>query len=694
MAWVEIVRIGQISGKIPVSEPIEDKHVFLPGQVGGMLNLLAEIRWTTKGSPLGVMIERVRDGSFRMFLGSFSSELTFEWLKTLLSNLFPGTLIRETRRFSNIGGSKGRQGHGLQVDIRGFQVNDDDGVVPADHFATALRPGQQMTLWVEMISLGPDALDKERQPRLDFLIGLKPEESERGIFATFKRGGTWVAPDKRMKQEVLLRELEALGVAGAAPGWRCWVEWPGDLTRSPVAGVARAWGGSADLVFDCQKKNIEPLNDGIFARGWASLAEAATLLALPTRSVAGLPVVALPDLAGAPRHDENNMERVRLGIGSVYGENVEITLPVFREHMIVAGTTGSGKSTTVISIVRQLLAAEVPVTVLSPAKGEDYEEIFGNHVYRLSGAIGREIRFNPLRAPSEIPISRHIDGLKSAFEASFSMEGPLPQLFERVLHRAFEGAGWDLSTGIRKTSASTPDEAMYYPTLSDMLRLVPAVAREAGYGPEITQNVQGALTVRLRSLCTGFKGRMLNTRTERGIEEVLGESSLVRLDDLGNDEERAFVISMLFLRLEYLRKLSGAVDGDQKPRHVLVIEEAHRVLRQVTAASRDGGSSVQSRAIESFANLLAELRAYGEGVIVVDQSPSELIPAVLKNSNTKIFHRLVESGEAETAAGSLGLRDDDASALVGLQAGEAFFLTKGMPRPCLLKVTRSGVVNV
>ena len=44
--------------------------------------------------------------------------------------------------------------------------------------------------------------------------------------------------------------------------------------------------------------------------------------------------------------------------------------------------------------------------------------------------------------------------------------------------------------------------------------------------------------------------------------------------------------------------------------------------------------------------MLAEVRKYGESLIIVDQIPNKLTPEVLKNTNTKLFikylHKMIK----------------------------------------------------
>lgn len=46
-----------------------------------------------------------------------------------------------------------------------------------------------------------------------------------------------------------------------------------------------------------------------------------------------------------------------------------------------------------------------------------------------------------------------------------------------------------------------------------------------------------------------------------------------------------------------------------------------------------------------ISNAIAEMRSYGEGFIIVDQSPGLMDMSVMRNTNTKMILRLPESGD-------------------------------------------------
>jgi len=71
----------------------------------------------------------------------------------------------------------------------------------------------------------------------------------------------------------------------------------------------------------------------------------------------------------------------------------------------------------------------------------------------------------------------------------------------------------------------------------------------------------------------------------------------------------------------------------------------------------------------------------GQGVAVVEQIPSKISPDVIKNSNTKIVHRLVSKDDQSLLAGSLGIADSDALYLNRLKTGNVLCHKEGMGRP-------------
>jgi hypothetical protein len=171
-----------------------------------------------------------------------------------------------------------------------------------------------------------------------------------------------------------------------------------------------------------------------------------------------------------------------------------------------------------------------------------------------------------------------------------------------------------------------------------------------------------------------------------GIYQFVGISDALNSDD--DDDDKAFVIGLIMIRLVEHRHLQGHIG---ELRHILVIEEGPRLLRNVGSRSNDREADPRCKAVEAFSNLLPEIRAYGQVVVVVvvvisDQVPIGLAPDVIKNTNLKIAHRVVAEDDRLALASSMSTNELQANSLVTLKIGEAAVRSIGYDYPLLVKM--------
>ncbi|MCC2672549.1 MAG: Bipolar helicase, partial [Armatimonadetes bacterium] len=190
---------------------------------------------------------------------------------------------------------------------------------------------------------------------------------------------------------------------------------------------------------------------------------------------------------------------------------------------------------------------------------------------------------------------------------------------------------------------------------------------------------------RIHSLLLGSKGRMLDTRCGVPYEELFGRPTILELRGLGDDDEKAFMMALLLSQLYDYREQQQRLSPASGLRHVAVLEEAHRLL------SHAGGGSLETanprgKAVESFANMLAEIRAYGQGLLIVDQSPSRLIPDVVRNTSTKILHRLTAPEDRRFVGDAIGLTETQGKMVPGLEVGHAIVHTEEQDKPIWVKM--------
>jgi hypothetical protein len=387
------------------------------------------------------------------------------------------------------------------------------------------------------------------------------------------------------------------------------------------------------------------------------------------------------------------------------GPPFSISLPGLSRHAFIAGVTGSGKTNTSLQLLRGLHAAGVPFLVIEPAKRE-YRELAAARqgdsaserlardvrVFSVSIAEGTPFRINPFEVELGTSVGEHIDLLRSVFAASFGdMWTPLPQVLEQCMRRVYEDRGWDLTSDRNHRLLSSDDRALAFPTMRDLAGAVDAIVDRLGFDPEARDRVRGSLATRINSLRVGSKGAIFDHRSAFSLRALLEQPAILELERLADESDKAFLIGLLIVRLVEFRRAGertgrAAASGDRLG-HLLVIEEAHRLLANVTEQSGSGDNTARALAIESFSNLLAEIRTYGQGIMVIDQVPTKLAPDVIKNTNLKIAHRVVDRADREVLGGSMAMNEAQVASLASLARGEAAVFGDGDDAPVLVRVT-------
>jgi hypothetical protein len=368
----------------------------------------------------------------------------------------------------------------------------------------------------------------------------------------------------------------------------------------------------------------------------------------------------------------------------------EVPLSTLNRHALVTGATGAGKSQTVRHLLEQLTRAGLPWLVIEPAKSE-YAGLSGRlaalgdghsvTVVNPADPGSIPVSVNPLAPEPGYPVQPHIDMVRALFLAAFDAEEPFPQIIAQALQRVYEECGWDVVTGGRMAGAVAEPAV---PTLAQLQRAALAVIEEVGYGRELQADVRGFVEVRLRSLRTGSAGRFFEGGHPVDIAGLLRRNVVLAIEDVANDEDKAFLMGTLVIRVvEHLRLRARAGQPDGL-RHVVVIEEAHRLLR----AGREGRAS--GHAVELFSGLLAEIRAYGEGLVVAEQIPAKLVPDAVKNTALKVMHRLPAADDRALVGAAMNLDDGQSRQVVSLEPGVAAVFADGMDRPVRVRVPFGG----
>lgn len=406
--------------------------------------------------------------------------------------------------------------------------------------------------------------------------------------------------------------------------------------------------------------------------------ELSTLVSLPSREVPGLRLLPVADFNPNPPLEGD------LEIGNVVyrGEVIE-NLPVkidtgsLAKHTFISGITGGGKTNTCLVLLKAAWEKGTPFLVIEPAKTE-YRRLLGDDKLRNDlqiFSLGTHIspfKINPFEFEEGYSLLAHIDLLKAVFNAAFPMYASMPYILEDAIHKVYRDRGWDVvsSENIYLPLDEEPDRRNYFPTLADLYNAIDPVVKSKGYDVRLTHDLTAALKARIQSLLLGSKGMMLNVQRSISFSELLSTPTVLELQEIGDDDEKAFLMALLLIRLyQYCRVNRRFIQ--EKLLHLTLIEEAHRLLKNIPASITSETGNVRGKAVEMFTDILAEIREYGEGFVIVDQIPSKLIPDVVKNTNLKIIHRLVAQDDREFVGNAVGLSFEQKEHLVRMQPGES-----------------------
>ena len=364
-------------------------------------------------------------------------------------------------------------------------------------------------------------------------------------------------------------------------------------------------------------------------------------------------------------------------------------------NVLVTGIVGSGKSTTCKRLLTEARAKfRVPFLVIEPVKTE-YRQLVGDisdlEVFSVGDGFGLPLRLNPLEPVPGFPLARHIDLLKAVFNAAFPMGGGMSQVLEEALIAAYTERGWSVRRGLdprERLGAQELEGAALMPNLSDLLVGIDTAIRRKGYAGEVSSNINAALRSRVEGLLKNQKGVLLDTRRSTPHRRLFGRSAVLELQSLGDDDEKAFVMAILLVLLgewAEMRQAELPPASHGQLQHLTLVEEAHRLLSAARPASPDQADA-RGKAVGMFTDLLAELRAYGEGFIIADQIPTKLAPETLKNTAVKIAHRLAAADDRNAMAGCADLNEAQARHLNRLPPGQAVLHDPNIGEAVLLAV--------
>lgn len=423
--------------------------------------------------------------------------------------------------------------------------------------------------------------------------------------------------------------------------------------------------------------------------------ELARALNFPRKSIQGLPVYECVPFGREVVQYGHDFGRPTVPLGHIYhmrkeeGGSVTLDRDSLTTHTFITGSTGAGKSNAIYTLLDKLCLNENSTTkflIIEPAKGE-YKEVLGGYrgvrIYGTNPYKAPLLRLNPFSFPEDIHVLEHIDRLIEIFNACWPMYAAMPAVLKAAVEQAYLSCGWSLS--MSKCAGSR-----VFPTFRDVVKALPKVVDSKGFSKDTQGDYKGALHTRLESLTNGINGQVLCAYEELSEDELFDQNTIVDLSRVGSSETKALLMGILILKLQEHRMAQRA-DGTNKPnsglRHITILEEAHNLLRRTSMEQSQESSNLQGKSVEMLTNAIAEMRTYGEGFIIADQSPGLLDVAVIRNTNTKLILRLPDENDRILVGKAAGLNDDQIVELSRLDTGVAAVYQNHWLEPVLCKIS-------
>ncbi len=414
-------------------------------------------------------------------------------------------------------------------------------------------------------------------------------------------------------------------------------------------------------------------------------------LPFPEKSFDNLTVLHLESFGVNPPNVPDKDNRVEIGTIHHMDKDLKNTVALdknlFTSHVFVTGSTGSGKSNTINTILNN--CSSIPYLIIEPTKGE-YKNILGGgsdvHVFGTNHKKTDLLRINPFSFPESITLTEHMDKLVEIFNSAWAMYKTMPTILRSALEHAYESKGWIISR------SQYIYEDKEYPDFNDLINSLHLIIKNSSFSDEVKENYRGSLVENVKELTKRFHKDIFVK--DEITEDILFDSKcIIDLSSVGNLKTKSLITGFLFIKLQEYRMEqweNDIIQSNSKLKHITVLEEAHNLLPNINTHQRPQGNT-SNKSIEVISDAIAEMRTYGEAFIIVDQSPEKVDSSAIKNTNTKIIHRLPDNEDCKIAGLSAGAKEQQLGQLATLKQGIAMIFQNGWAEPILCKIHKTNL---
>lgn len=353
-----------------------------------------------------------------------------------------------------------------------------------------------------------------------------------------------------------------------------------------------------------------------------------------------------------------------LGTEKESGKEVYLPLDQLTKHMVIAGMSGSGKTSLLFQMISELEKKNLPFLIIEPVKTE-YRGLIKSVPDLQVLTPGRTdvcpVMFNPFLPPKGIKLEQFLPNLVSAFQMAFSLTTPLDVILPEVIRNCYVRYNW------RNDSTSDSSDVQIF-GMHEFICAFKEEIQRSSYDPESKQNLNSGGVYRLQSLINN-NPYLFDTDRSLDLEALLHGRTLIELDGIDNPEHKTLFLALLLLQLKLM--IHKYQKKDSQLKNVILIDEAHVLLGSRQVSSGKNEANPVGKLQEYLLDMVKENRVYGTGMIFADQSLA-ILQEFVNNSNIKIAMHLESAREREFLTENLNLSPETYRQIASLQTGEYF----------------------
>ncbi len=346
------------------------------------------------------------------------------------------------------------------------------------------------------------------------------------------------------------------------------------------------------------------------------------------------------------KEEQSTHYTIGVSINTTLSQPVYLVDDDFFKHILIAGSTGSGKTTTAKRIIYEVLRNNNNLNIIV----FDWHGEYTAFVDLIHKSFKIQVRIFKPGTPTIDNIPIPLVSCDSDLELSLAILESVLELTPPQTSILINIIDYLCKDYTEISSAALSN------TMDDDKVVKPSSRSEA--------EALSALKRKVKLLNWGQGKIMFNRINNTTIDDiVVNNYSIIDLSTIINPRLKV-LYSLLLLKKLYEKKVMGNIESNL----LVIIEEAYNFIKRHSVIS----------------DIILDSRKYGLGLIIVTQTIKELSREILANTNTKIFHRIADVDEAEYASKIIG--KEFLQTLLSLEPGEAVIANEKYSKPLVVKI--------